>query len=118
MIYKYSINRILLTEYADKSCRNEQSHAYLMRNVCRTRIDVPSNGRKGKTAEICERAAWVGVEKLKLMARERFSSTSAVVDAMSLLKRDEKDTREAPRYTGERRCEGKIEGERDARRSR
>lgn len=77
-----------------------------MRNVCRMRIDVPSNGSKGKTAEICERATWAGVVKLKLMARERagwFSSTSdAVVDATSLLKsdeRDERDVREASRWT-------------------
>lgn len=43
------------------------------------------------------------MEKLKLMARERagwFSSTSAVVDAMSLLKNDERDAREALRRTG------------------
>lgn len=42
------------------------------------------------------------MEKLKLMARERagwFSSTSAVVDAMSLLKNDERDAREALRRT-------------------
>lgn len=65
-----------------------------MRNVCHTRIDVPSNGSKGKIVEICGRATWAGVVKLKLMARERagwFSSTSAVVDAMSLLKSDERE---------------------------
>lgn len=44
--------------------------------------------------EICGRATWAGVVKLKLMARERagwLSSTSAVVDAMSLLKSDERE---------------------------
>lgn len=61
-------------------------------------------GARARYAEICERATWAGVVKLKLMARERagwFSSTSAVVNAMSLLKSDERE-----RFLGRLKVDG------------
>lgn len=80
------------------------------------RIDVPSNGSKDK--RYAREQLRMGMEELKLMARERagwFSSTSAVVDTMSLPKSDEKDVREALQWTegvdaskGER-CEDRDE---------